>query len=296
MKKAFFIPVLCITCCLFLFAFSQIPIIEMTYHKSPLQSNGPAGGKSGAPGEQNCTACHSGPAQDGTTENTLLVLDANNQPALTYVPGSSYTVNLVMASNPAKKGFQATVLSSSNAMAGSFTSDVTTQIVNATISGAQRNYAEHKASSNTSATQAWTWSWTAPSTNVGNLTFYVASNKANNNGNPQGDVIYLSQHIINAPSSGASLAENAVVSAISMFYSAESESIIMTFEALQQGVVSLNIVDLNGKIITLKQNEQVIIGQNKHAFKLPSRNLNSGTYILQALINGKQYTKSIIVN
>ena len=34
------------------------------------------------------------------------------------------------------------------------------------------------------------FSWTAPATDVGPVTFYVAANAANNNGNNQGDQIY----------------------------------------------------------------------------------------------------------
>jgi hypothetical protein len=62
------------------------------------------------------------------TENIFNVLDANNNPVSNYTLGSTYTVTLAMNSNPAKKGFQATALSGSNVMAGTFTTGTTTQI------------------------------------------------------------------------------------------------------------------------------------------------------------------------
>ncbi|MFM6964090.1 MAG: hypothetical protein ACKOWM_00790, partial [Sphingomonadales bacterium] len=40
---------------------------------APLNSGGPSGGQAGAPGEQNCTSCHSGATQNGTTENQLII-------------------------------------------------------------------------------------------------------------------------------------------------------------------------------------------------------------------------------
>ena len=80
-------------------------------------------------------------------------------------------------------------------MAGNFVAGANTQIKTATISGGQRKYATHKSSSNTSATQTWNWTWEAPATEQGAITFYVATNKANNNGNDNGDIIYLSQHV-----------------------------------------------------------------------------------------------------
>jgi hypothetical protein len=295
MKKSFFLPSLFIASSLLLLAFHQGVTINNSYHKSPNQSNGPAGGKTGAPGEQNCTSCHSGSALDGATENNFVLLDANNMPVLSYVAGATYTVNLALTSNPAKKGFQSTVLTSSNVMAGTFTAALTTQIVNATISGAQRNYAEHKATSNSSATPLWSWTWTAPATNVGNVTFYIAANKTNNNNNTNGDQIYLSQHVITAPSSGVGLTEVENISAFNLFYAADTQLATITFESLQQGSIDLKLVDMNGKAWSIKQNEQVIIGKNKITADL-SGSYPKGTYILQAIINGKPFTKNIIIN
>ena len=293
MKKSFFLPSLFIASSLLLLAFHQGAAINNSYHKSPNQSNGPAGGKTGAPGEQNCTSCHSGSALDGATENNFVLLDVNNMPVLSYVAGATYTVNLALTSNPAKKGFQSTVLTSSNVMAGTFTAALTTQIVNATISGAQRNYAEHKATSNSSATPLWSWSWTAPSAGTGAVTFYVASNKANDNGNNNGDLIYLSQHIISEQ--GAGITESESVSAFNLFYAADSQLATVTFESLQQGSISINLSDMNGKMWSIKQNELVIIGKNKITVDL-SGSYPKGTYVLQAIINGKPFTKNMIIN
>ena len=162
------------------------------YTKAHRNSGGAAAGNTGAPGESAlaCAQCHSGGTTDGTAENLLIVSDGAN-PVTEYIPGNVYTVSLGMASSPAKKGFQATALDPSNNMAGNFTS-----LAGVNVSGAARKYANHTNASNTSATIAWQWTWTAPATNVGDVTFYVASNRANNNGANSGDVIYLSQHVI----------------------------------------------------------------------------------------------------
>ena len=165
------------------------------FQAAPLNSPGPSGGYSCAPGEQNCTSCHCGATQDGSTENQLII---NNDIAFgitQYTPGATYAVNLSMASNPAKKGFQVTALNPANEMAGNFVAGGNTQIKTATISGGQRKYVTHKSSSNTSATQVWNWTWEAPATEQGPITFYIATNKTNNNSNTNGDLIYLSQHV-----------------------------------------------------------------------------------------------------
>ena len=88
------------------------------FQAAPLNANGPSGGQAGAPGEQNCTSCHSGATQNGANENLLVVNNDIGFGITQYTPGASYTVNLSMASNPAKKGFQVTALNAANTMAG----------------------------------------------------------------------------------------------------------------------------------------------------------------------------------
>ncbi|NDB34422.1 MAG: hypothetical protein EB023_03550 [Flavobacteriia bacterium] len=165
---------------------------EAHFVSAPKNAGGAAPGKTGAPGEGNCTQCHAGSVLDGTSENVLTILNGVT-PVSSYIPGQQYNVNLLMSSNPVKRGFQATALTSANAMAGAFTG----QAGNTSINGGTKKYANHTSTSNTSAAApSWTWTWTAPSAGTGDVTFYVASNKTNNNGNDNGDMIYLSQVIV----------------------------------------------------------------------------------------------------
>ena len=105
------------------------------FQAAPLNANGPSGGQSGAPGEQNCTSCHSGATQNGSAENLLILTNDIGMGMTQYTPGATYTVNLSMASNPSKKGFQVTALNGANAMAGNFIAGANTQMKTATISG-----------------------------------------------------------------------------------------------------------------------------------------------------------------
>ncbi|MFM7682216.1 MAG: choice-of-anchor V domain-containing protein, partial [Bacteroidota bacterium] len=174
--KTKFIPIAFICLSLGIFAFRSEIYDLNSFHKSPLNSGGVAAGKTGAPGEQNCTQCHSGNTQDGSNENVLTLLDGTT-PVTTYSPGQQYTVTLSMSSNPVKKGFQATALTSANAMAGIFTG----QSGNTSINGSSKKYANHTSTSNTSSSAPiWTWTWTAPASGTGDVKFYVATNKANN--------------------------------------------------------------------------------------------------------------------
>ena len=62
------------------------------FQAAPLNSPGPSGGYSGAPGEQNCTSCHGGATQDGSTENQLLVNNDIGFGITQYTPGATSVV------------------------------------------------------------------------------------------------------------------------------------------------------------------------------------------------------------
>jgi len=262
------------------------------FQAAPLDANGPAGGKTGAPGEQNCTSCHSGATQNGTNENLLVVNNDIGFGITQYTPGASYTVNLSMASNPAKKGFQVTALNAANTMAGNFVAGANTQIKTATISGGQRKYATHKSSSNTSATQTWNWTWEAPATEQGAITFYVATNKANNNGNDNGDIIYLSQHVF--LNDNASIEELEVETNFNAGYSIDKNAVYIEYSTLSIAATSLNVVDLNGKSVYAKKLGASTVGTNKTFVGLPT-GLPEGFYVVHFFVGNQAFSKTISV-
>lgn len=162
-------------------------------------SAGPPGGLTGAPGELNCTLCHAGTPNTGPGELRV------NGPA-SYVPGQTYEITVQHTTSDGTRrrwGFELTVLAPDNTRAGVLAnSSGLTQIVNNDGPGAARQYVEHS-SSGTFAGQrngaSWTFNWTAPSTDVGTVTFYVAGNQANNDGLNDGDQIYTASRSINGP-------------------------------------------------------------------------------------------------
>lgn len=262
------------------------------FQAAPTDSNGPSGGKSGAPGEQNCTSCHSGTAQNGNLENLLVINDNLGFGITQYTPGATYTVNLTMASNPAKKGFQVTALNAANSMAGNFIAGGNTQIKTATISGDQRKYATHKGTSNTSATQTWNWTWEAPQTEQGPITFYVASNKANNNGNDNGDVIYLSQHVFG--NDDASIDEMNLQNSFKVGFAPDKEEIVISFVSLSVAPTSLNLVDLQGRSVWTKKMDNATLGNNKQFLAVP-KHLPNGTYVVHFFVGNTSYAAQLIL-
>jgi len=259
------------------------------YHKSPLNAGGAPAGKTGAPGENNCTGCHAGSTQDGTNENILVVSSGGN-PVTSYTPGSTYQVSLAMASNPAKKGFQAIVLDANNSMAGDFSAGTGTNI----SSQGTKKYVNHTSASNSNATPTWIWDWTAPSPAVGSVTFYVASNSANNNQTSSGDVIYLSQNVI-AQDSSSNLQEHSFFTDLNIGYNSIKNSVMIDFSSFKSGNLFVNITAMNGSSVYSANLGASNIGENNLDISLNKR-INQGIYIVNLFIDNVPSSKKIFIN
>lgn len=142
--------------------------------------DGPPNNRCGLYGTQpTCTnpGCHA--ANAGAT-NTLTI--AGNPTS--YTPGQTYSIT-VSATGGLRYGFEiACVRVTSGANAGTFVAIAGTEIANGTVSGNSIAFLKQNA---VSSSGTWTFNWTAPATDVGNLTFYLATLSANNNNSASGD-------------------------------------------------------------------------------------------------------------
>jgi hypothetical protein len=288
MKK--YNPFLLLVVPLALFAFRTKFSNSLTFHKTPLNSGGVQPGKTGAPGEGNCTSCHSGSVLDGKTENVLALMDGT-MPVTTYSPNKQYTVLLSMKSNPFKKGFQATVLNSSNSMAGSF-SVQTNNTNNTSINGTSKKYANHTSSSNTAASAPiWTWTWTAPAAGTGDVKFYLATNSADNKNNTNGDLIYLSQHLFSEEQNTSELSETERDMNVQIAFLNETKELAINFELTQAALCSVNVFHLSGKSVYSANFRKNELGKNK--LVLSTANFGSGLFVVNFFIDNKPFSRKI---
>ncbi|MES2798941.1 MAG: choice-of-anchor V domain-containing protein [Bacteroidota bacterium] len=253
-------------------------------------SGGAPAGRTGAPGEPSCatSTCHSGATQDGSIENTLTLLSGVT-PVTDYIPGETYNVVVAMTSNPTKRGFQATALTATNAMAGNFTGQTPGGTAVSTSAG--RKYANHTSSSNLSSQiSQWTWTWTAPATNVGPVTFYLATNKTNSSNTSSGDVIYLSQHVFG---STASLQEE-TTNQFEVGYNFEKHQLELSLESELTDEMILNLLDLNGKSVFHASLGKSIEGVNKTSIKLPS-DIENGIYVATIFAGNHPYSQKVMI-
>ena len=151
-------------------------------------SGGPAGNTGSPVDGQNCTACHnSAPA----VPNAGLI--TSNVPVSGYVPGTIYTITASVTGASTKFGFQASPQNASGDLMGTLINTSTeTQ-----LTGAGSKYITHTSSGTSGiGSKVWSFNWTAPVANAGNVTFYGAFNVTNSNNNSLGDTIKLASLII----------------------------------------------------------------------------------------------------
>ena len=124
--------------------------------------------------------CHSGGNFNPIT--TVQVLDSLNNVVSKYIPGANYTFKISVTGTGSKQyGFQATALSDSNSNAGVFSNlPVTVRSVNLV----DHTVVEHKVPSSAGT---WSFKWTAPSSNIGGVSFYACGLATNQNGSNTGD-------------------------------------------------------------------------------------------------------------
>jgi hypothetical protein len=163
---------------------------------------GPIGRFTGAPGESNCTECHTSfPLNSGPGSVSITPLNA-----ATWTPGATIRLRVTVSDPDARRwGFQLTArrTASTNTAAGVMT------VVDTTVSrvdgppGSVQHAVQTSGGTRrgTSGSSSWEIDWRAPdSADVGSVTFYAAGNAANNDDASTGDRIYTTSVSLNPAS------------------------------------------------------------------------------------------------
>ncbi len=212
-----------------------------------LDKDGKAG-RTGSPGEFDCTGCHTSfPVNSGPGSISI------SSPNLTnweYVPGQTYQID-VTVSHPGAPlfGFGFEALRTSNNTNGgtlSITNSAQTQLKTATVSGSPRTNVVHKENGGaTPNSHTFSFNWTAPATNIGNVMFYTAGNAANNQNDTLGDYIYKTTQLVTPFVSGMEeqLNENGFV----VYPNPATDYLVLTSTSDNQ-IEAVKLYDLNGRI------------------------------------------------
>lgn len=251
-----------------LFAFAvSLFIVFTSLSRSPVpipmpKSAGPPNCYAGeAPNHFNCTNadCH----EDGTpnTGSAIVTIDLGAADS-GYVPGTIYTVTIsIEKPGMVRAGFQCIALMDSDLSRtpGIITlTDVNrTQQIDSThlyphpggCNVDHKVWVEHTYNGTTVVSpglNTWSYQWQAPSSDIGGITFYLASLQSNNSLDETGDLAYTRQKTITAilPDTTSSISENELEKRFSVFPNPVAD--ILTVETTLSLKTQYIIYDLTG--------------------------------------------------
>jgi hypothetical protein len=224
-------------------------------------ASGPGGDRTNAPGSSgNCSACHGGTANLGG-DIVVTVIDKSTASAATeYTPGKTYTIGVKMGGTSIKKGFQLTVINSSNAGIGTMSGNSTGTSI---YTSGNRSICGH----NTPGLGVWYVDWTAPATASGTVSIYASGIVSNSNGNNNGDQVVKTS--LSFPAA-ASSSINSLANSTSFSVYPNPASHEIKFSA---NVSKVTIMSQNGKV--------VFSGNNVDHVNI--ENLSNGLYFVNAI-------------
>jgi hypothetical protein len=257
-----------------------------------IESDNGKAGATGSPGEQTCSQsnCHT-----GSTDNSMggsVNLTSTDLINWEYTPGQTYTLTATVSQQGRSLfGIGLEALLPSGANAGTLTPGTGTTTKNATIAGNSRKNIVHNMNAGATANaHSFTFTWTAPATDVGPITMYFAGNAANNNGTKTGDYVYTGSQVVN--SAGVSVSEQTIDAVTFSFYpNPASENITLNYSLAESSKVSYTIFDLTGKQVQTDSANRFPGAQQQI---IDVNNLQAGTYLLSLSTNGKVISKRFV--
>lgn len=273
-------------------AFSTKGEITKFHGNQFLNTGGAPAGRTGAPGETNCTGCHTGSVADGNAGVNVLELSTGGTE---YVPDDLNTLQLTFNDASNKNGFQLVVLNEADEMAGSLSvSDAvnTQSVASAPLS---REYVTHTAAG--TGLNTWSFDWLAPAAG-GDVTFYVATNKTDgiNNqqpGNSSGDLVYLSQHTFTSPDLVGITQEKEISQKLTVGFQPNTNQLVLDFDVITSNELSLNVTDLSGRSVFFKN--MGIYTPGNYSDKVLVNTLETGIYNVTLFMNNKPYSGKVFV-
>jgi hypothetical protein len=278
------------------FAVTVSTILLCAFHSPEVLSPCDAplvGDHSGAPGETNCTACHAGTNNSGTGTITLDVGGGMTD----YVPGQTYICTVTVSqTNTDKMGFCCLALqNSNNTSIGSFSLIDPTRTRLYTLGS--RNYCSHNpcgADALSLGFNQWTFNWTAPSTNAGNVTLYLGALATNHNHATSGDYAYT-RSVTLSPSATSINEIPYAVTNFSVFPVPASEQFTVSFENLSEEKLQLSVCDLQGRVIKILSDENLPQGKISKSFSIQELGLNVGIYFISIQKSGMKINQKLTI-
>jgi hypothetical protein len=265
-------------------ALAAVTIVFMSF--DVMEKQGIAG-YTGSPSEKTCINCHSSFALNAGGGSVKITC-----PTLTswsYVPNQTYSISVTVAKTGVKifgLGFEA--LTSTGANAGTLTAGTGTSLKPATVGANTRTNITHVLNGGTGTTDShtFTFTWKAPATDIGKITFYCAGN-ASNGGTALEDYIYTTSQVVTSPSTVGISEQVAFSKQISIYPNPATDQLHILTTANQSETMNVSIIDLKGALISTWENVRL-------TDPIEVSSLKAGMYSLKIETAGKIAVKPFI--
>lgn len=274
-----------------------IPMLFANFTTKYIKVSGAHPGSTGAPGDGTCAdaGCHAGVVNTNVVGINTLNFPSSDS---TYIPGQTYTMSLnVKKSAITRFGFEIVALkdgANTNVGTWTITEATRTQQITHTVSGNVRKSLTHKSAGTTTTTPGettWTFKWTAPATDQGNITFYFASNCTNNDTKNSGDAIYTNSFKIH-PDLGNSISAYLNEQESKIYFN--STEIVFDYTLKVDKKVVIRLADALGRTVLEQQATSHSLGKNIERLTIED-NINKGIYFASLIVDGRAMTEKIIV-
>ncbi len=247
--------------------------------------------------------CHGSAAT--STITATIELDSAGVAKTQYKPGVTYTVKITgnngSSTTFTKYGFQLTsIKGAASAATVSNAGTWSTTVPTGTHLQAPGTYtlitiAEHSAPitmSGTSFSQSFTW--TAPATGTGTISFWGAANFVNNDGRANAPDFWNTGSLVvtEMPASTTSIASTATGS-FKAFPNPVNNTLNLEFGNTEAGAYSVNVFDMSGKCIS---NQNIDATSANYVTSLNTSNWTAGIYNVVLENNGTRTVTSVVKN
>lgn len=248
-------------------------------------------GATGSPGETTCNTslCHTGNTVN--SNNGSIAIESPDLTGWQYVPGENYTISVTVAQNNRSLfgiGFEA--LTSSNGNAGILTPGVGSQLKNRIIQGVSRVNVVHIENGGASPnSHTFTFTWQAPATDIGPVTFYAAGNAANNNGSASGDFIYTTNQVV-SPATTVGFSDLSKIDvSLNVYPNPAADDLNFTYTLTEPALVRAEIFTISGESVRVLFEEKQQAGETYQVVRISD--LSQGTYLLRLTIGDEQLSR-----
>lgn len=285
-----------------LLLFAIFASLGILFNSTPTISNNamPPLGRTAAPGEPSVSCaqsgCHTGNLNAGSADLLINFTGSGSS----YQAGQTYNMSVTINASGTRFGFEMLALNAAGQSVGTFTGNAAnqTQVSTGTTGvAANRQYVHHLNATNHGNNNTYSFTWTAPTSDQGTITFYAAGNAANGNNAATGDKIYTNSRTISFdPSIGIDNPNEAAANtSVSISPNPTIDHFVLTYGLAVPEKLTGYIYNSMGALVKTIYFDEQPAGLHTQQINLNPEQFTSGVYILYVTGENSRQTCRFVV-